>query len=506
MADFEVQLSDPSFIEPSAKEAAFGWKNNEIVVSRGAQESRVLKPDANGVCKWSSDNAEPWRLTDIRRQVQNVSSAWRLLDQAAFTPRVEAGTPVQAAVSARARLSQWTGLANFSKRVALAHKIDGQVPSAQQYESFMSKFCGGMDDLSLIATIGRRADGSVDLSPELAVFGHQVGKQAGTERRFVERALRNLIEACHALGIQIIAGYEVRDDEKKQTQGDFVSFITSPDSDMTDHANRIRDVLDTWGFDGVGFDIEVNGIGPSEKSDTMKNWFKQGKTIKDWVAARPTSSDPAAKKEQAAADNLQNLYRTLGQLLLPKKRFVSYATAAFVDAKSGKFEDGVYIFGHTRVQPLSLAAGQANVIARIMAYDEGVQAGGYKVSKTATAQDGLTKRHLQILQSITAAGIHPSTVQLGIKMESLKDLGMKSGHMTVAQAVERCAQLRRFRTGLITFSGSVSSPADEVAAFARYDKVLNESEFDRRHFRGVPFQAPHRWFFQVAPDNPTYWT
>lgn len=31
-----------------------------------------------------------------------------------------------------------------------------------------------------------------------------------------------------------------------------------------------------------------------------------------------------------------------------------------------------------------------------------------------------------------------------------------------------------------------------VAAFARYDKVLNESEFTRWHFLDVPFQAPHR--------------
>lgn len=492
MADFEVQFADAAFVEPSAQEAAFGWKHNEVVVFRGANESQVLQPDANGSCKWSSGTADPWSVADIRRRVLNVPYAWRMAGQSALIPKVEAGTPLRAILSARSRLSLWTGLANFTKRVAVAHNIEGQIPSAQQYESFMSKFCAGLDDISLIATISRRPDGSVDLSPELAVFGHAVGNKPGKERNFVELALKNLISASHSLGIQVTAGYEVRDDFGKQTQGNFVSFITSRNSDMTDHANRIRDVLDTWDFDGVGFDIEVNGIGPSEQSDTMKAWFKQGKTIKDWVVARPTSSDPAAKKEQAAADNIRILYHTLAQLLMTKKRFVSYATAAFVDAKSGKFDDGVYIFGHTRVQPIGLAAGRANVIARIMAYDEGFQAGGgKKTEKSAPAQDSLTKRHVQILKSITSAGIHPSTVQLGIKMESLKDFGMKSGHMTVTQAVERCADLRRFRTGLITFSGSNSSPADEVAAFARYDKVLNEAEFNRRHFLGVPFQAPH---------------
>lgn len=492
MADFEVQFTDPSFIEPSAKESAFGWKNSEVVVFRGADESQVLQPDSSGSCKWSSDKADSWSISDIRRRVQNVPYAWRMDGQSALIPKVEAGAPLRAVVSARARLSLWTGLANFTKRVAVFHKIDGKIPSAQQFEAFMSKFCGGMDDLSLIATISRRADGSVDLSPELAVFGHRVGKSASKDRAFVEQVLKNLISACHSQGIQVTAGYEVRDDYDKQTQGDFVSFITSRNSDMTDHATRIRDVLDNWSFDGVGFDIEVNGIGPSDQSDTMKAWFKQGKTIKDWVTARPTSSDPVAKKEQAAADNLQKLYQTLAQLLITKGRFVSYATAAFVDAKSGNFDDGVYIFGHTRVQPIGLAAGRANMIARIMAYDEGFQAGGgEKSGKPSTAQDSLTKRHVQILKSITSAGIHPSIVQLGIKMESLKDFGMKSGHMTVDQAVSRCADLRRFRTGLITFSGSNGSPADEVAAFARYDKALNESEFTRRHFLGVPFQAPH---------------
>lgn len=496
MADFEVQLTDPSFIEPSAKEAAFGWKHSEIVVFRGANESQVLQPDANGVCRWSSTGPDPWSVSDIRRRLRNVPYAWRMTGQAALIPKVDAGTPLRAVVSARSRLSLWTGLANFTKRVAVAHKIDGQIPSAQQFEAFMSKFCGGLDDLSLIATISRRADGSVDLSPELAVFGHKVGKSASKDRTFVEQVLKNLINACHSQGIQVTAGYEVRDDYDKQTQGDFVSFITSRNSDMTDHANRIRDVVDAWDFDGVGFDIEVNGMGPvfeaGSKNETVKAWLKSGKSIKDWVSARPTSSDPAAKKEQAAADNLQKLFQTLAQLLAVKKRFVSYATAAFVDAKSGKFDDGVYFFGHTRVQPLGLATGHPNIIARIMAYDEGIQAGGaVKTSKTAVPQDALSKRHQQILKSITAAGIHPSTVQLGIKMESLKDFGMKSGHMTVAQAVERCAELRRFRTGLITFSGSNSSPADEVAAFSRYDQALNESEFTRRHFLGVPFQAPH---------------
>ncbi|MBS0299390.1 MAG: hypothetical protein JSR32_05595 [Proteobacteria bacterium] len=492
MANFEVQFADPSFIEPSAQEAAFGWKSNEVVVFRGADESQVLQPDASGSCKWSSDKADPWSISDIRRRVQNVPYAWRMIGQAALIPKVDAGTPLRAVVSARSRLSLWTGLANFTKRVAVFHKIDGKIPSAQQYESFMSKHCGGLDDISLIATISRRPDGSVDLTPELAVFGHAVGKSPGKERSFVELALKNLIGASHSLGIQVTAGYEVRDDYSKQTQGDFVSFITSRNSDMTDHANRIRDVLDNWNFDGVGFDIEVNGIGPGEQSDTMKAWFKQGKTIKDWVVARPTSSDPAAKKEQAAADNLQKLYQTLAQLLITKGRFVSYATAAFVDAKSGNFDDGVYIFGHTRVQPIGLAAGRANMIARIMAYDEGFQAGGgKKTEKSSGRQDALTKRHVQILKSITSAGIHPSIVQLGIKMESLQDFGMKSGHMTVDQAVDRCTDLRRFRTGLITFSGSNSTPADEVAAFARYDKALNESEFTRRHFLGVPFQAPH---------------
>lgn len=492
MADFEVQFADSSFIEPSAQEAAFGWKNNEVVVFRGADESQVLQLDASGSCKWSSGTADPWSISDIRRRVQNVPYAWRMAGQAALIPKVDAGTPLRAVVSARSRLSLWTGLANFTKRVAVFHKIDGKIPSAQQYQAFMDKFCGGLDDISLIATISRRADGSVDLSPELAVFGHAVGKKTGKERSFVELALKNLIGASHALGIQVTAGYEVRDDYDKQTQGDFVSFITSRNSDMTDHANRIRDVLDAWDFDGVGFDIEVNGIGPGEQSDTMKAWFKQGKTIKDWVVARPTSSDPAAKKEQAAADNIRNLYQTLAQLLITKGRFVSYATAAFVDAKSGNFDDGVYIFGHTRVQPIGLTAGRANMIARIMAYDEGFQAGGGgKNGKSSAGQDSLTKRHVQILKSITGAGVHPSTVQLGVKMESLKDLGMKSGHMTVDQTADRCADLRRFRIGLITFSGSNSTPGDEVAAFARYDKALNESEFNRRHFLGVPFQAPH---------------
>lgn len=70
-------------------------------------------------------------------------------------------------------------------------------------------------------------------------------------------------------------------------------------------------------------------------------------------------------------------------------------------------------------------------------------------------------------------------------------IGWKSKRIKQRMDKGFSADLSRFRTGLITFSGSTSSPSDEVAAFARYDKVLNESEFNRRHFLGVPFQAPH---------------
>lgn len=293
--------------------------------------------------------------------------------------------------------------------------------------------------------------------------------------------MQNLVEACHSAGVQVTAGYEVRDDFEKQTQGSFIKFICSDSSNMDAHATRIRDLMKSMRFDGVGFDIEVNGIGP----------LKEGPEIEKWVRERSNSSDPAAKKENNAARNIQTLYHRLAEKLLPENCFVTYATGAFVNPISHKFEDGLYRFGHTRVQPIGLVRGHPNLIARIMAYDEGYQAG--------STNDSLAVRHKEILEGVTSGGIHPSGIQLGVKMVSLKDLGMKSGHMTVAQARERCRLLRNYRVGLVTFSGCARGlpgkeqnfPDDEVAAFAAYNTSLNENESEPDAYAGVPFQAPH---------------
>ena len=115
------------------------------------------------------------------------------------------------------------------------------------------------------------------------------------------------------------------------------------------------------------------------------------------------------------------------------------------------------------------------------------------------ANDSLAVRHKEILEGVTSGGIHPSGIQLGVKMVSLKDFGMKSGHMTVAQTRERCRLLRNYRVGLVTFSGCAQGvpdkeqnfPHDEVAGFAAYTTALNENESERDAYAGVPFQAPH---------------
>jgi len=57
--------------------------------------------------------------------------------------------------------------------------------------------------------------------------------------------------------------------------------------------------------------------------------------------------------------------------------------------------------------------------------------------------------------------------------------------------LERIAVLHRFRIELIIFSRNNSTLAAEVVVFACYDKTLNELEFNRLHFLGVPF-PPHR--------------
>jgi hypothetical protein len=489
MAKFSIQLCDPSFIAPEAMEQAFHWQDNEVVVFQGAQDSRTLPADANGRIAFNTDSDAPWHVADVRRRVRNFPYAWRMVDQTSPIPTLLPNVEFKATVSARARLSLWTGLAPFTKRVSDFHKLGATIPSAAQYEAFVSKHCAGMDDISLLATVARLPDGSVGLAPELAVFGQTVGEKDSAARKTVERALKNLVAGCHACGVQVNAGYEVRDDGSEHSKGSYVAFITSPDSDMVDHATRLSDFAAQWDFDGIGFDIEINGIGPSEKSDLMKAWFKKGKSIKDWVAERPSSSDPAARKEEAAARNIKLLYQTLAARLATRDRFVSYATAAFVSKETGALEDGVHLFGHIRVQPLNLAQGHPNLLARIMAYDEGPQA-GYGADGPGS-KDSLTQRHEQILKGVTGGGIHPSAIQLGIKMISLQKLGMKSGHMTVEQLKERCRQLRAYRTGMIAFSGSLATPADEVASFAAYDAILNDKEFRRTHFMGVPFQAPH---------------
>jgi hypothetical protein len=441
-----------------------------------AANSELLVPSVSGGASFSAPAEPPWRVAQVRRRVRNLPYAWRLVGQTRQIPEVRSGTTFDAVVSARSRLSHWSDLARFTKRVADAFKKPGEVPTAAQYQEFLARKCGGMDDFSLISTFAADSKGGVDLAPELGLFGKAVKDKSPASRKLIETALTNLISACHSVGIQVTAGYEVRDDGKGQTKGEFVKFITSSSSNMVDHATRLRDLTLAWKFDGVGFDIEINGIGP----------VKEGKDLDEWVKKRPSSSDPRAVAEENAARNIRTLYQKLADLLLVANGFVTYATGAFVDPQTGKLQDGVFRFGHTRVQPLGLVRGHPNLLARIMAYDEGFQAGASSQGKG----DSLENRHKQILEGVIGAGIHPSGIQLGVKMNSLKDFGMKSGHMTVQQVVDRCTVLRTYRTGLITFSGSSASPEDEVGAFAGYNTALNDGEFARDAF-GVPFQAPH---------------
>src|SRR6478736_3638587 len=209
----------------------------------------------------------------------------------------------------RLRLSVWVG----DVAAAIGRWTDIKTGKFQQDLTMVQNAKGVVDDVSAVSTIWMSKD-------------KKVTWKVDSSKQFIQKA----VDACHANGVQLLAGYAIADEGS--TIGGrsklFVDWVKNPVGPTPEqHADYIMDFLAPYKVDGVGFDLELNGL-KAEHAETMIRF-----------------------------------YHALADLMAPKFFIVTVATGI---GPGGK-EEG--ILGTFRAQPFRTAKGKANIIIRPMAYD-----------------------------------------------------------------------------------------------------------------------------------------
>jgi hypothetical protein len=220
--------------------------------------------------------------------------------------------------------------------------------------SRVQKAKGVLDDISLLTTIR---------------FG--MNKNVEWKIHTVKMVLQEAVDLCHANGIQLIGGYSLGEEGSMvSSRGKkFVEWLRNPYSPtFQQHAADIMEILwgkKDWGLDGVGFDVELNGLRASD------------------------------------ADNFCAFYGELAKLLAAKDKILTVATGVGI----GGADDERSLLGTFCAQPFRLALGHPNVIIRPMAYDNFV-----------LDDAGILKWHQDIVDyALVKVGLQPGQLQLGIK-------------------------------------------------------------------------------------------
>lgn len=297
----------------------------------------------------------------------------------------------------RLRVSVWVD----DVAAAIGRWIDIATGKFKQDLSMVQGAKGVVDDVSAVSTIW--------MSENSKTHKKEVTWKVDSSKQYIKKA----IEACHTNGIQLLVGYAIADEGSVSFGRSklFSDWVHNPkDPTPEEHAADIMEFLSPYKVDGIGFDLELNGL----QVDDAKTMIR--------------------------------FYHALADLLAAKNQILTVATGI---GQGGK-EDG--ILGTFRAQPFRLAKGKDNIIIRPMAYDM------FNLSDAEFLQF-----HKDIVDyGINKVGLKPGQLQLGlktIKNTPVKGYSPKGWTPTKctfdAQGVaDRCKTvLKPQNVGVITFAG-----------------------------------------------------
>ena len=373
---YQIRLDDDPAIKSQARESTYGWAGDRAEISLWTKVKRQV--ESGGAFDIPSDGSTHAIVNNVTRAGTHRSAViWRKVGDPLFVPG-EVGTLV---VSARLRMSVWAFTPPFAKSLV------GTGPKATQKDKDVVLDAdllallpqAGIDDLSLVHTIGWDQRDSGQSKPKPPRWKGFVPLGSADHR---EAYLRNLIDALHKIGVQVLVGFELvkptirrgqtlTDSEKtlKANAQDFADWLHNASaSEIEDYAHSIYAFFATKGLDidGIGFDFEFDELGDAQK------------------------------------DNLALLYQKTSDAMAHRNGIVSYANAPFL-------EDGAGSHGFMRVQPFSIAATELNLLARPMCFD------AVNSTKVADIEASIACALRSPQDSKPGgAGLHPSQVQFGI--------------------------------------------------------------------------------------------
>lgn len=290
---------------------------------------------------------------------------------------------------------------------------------------------GVLDDLTLLTTIHMSKDRGV------------AWKNDNIVPLFPEA-----LKLCHDAKIELHAGYTIADELSAVGSRSklFVDWISNPvNPTLKQHAEAIVKFL--WDdkkldFDGIGFDLELNGLRPAHRNAFIE------------------------------------FYGHLADLLKPRKKTLSIATGI---GDIGKEDQALGTFV---AQPFEIAKGHDNVIMRPMCYDV------FNFSDEKLEQ---WRAHVAAY-ALDTVGLKPSQFQLGLKTSNNSDIWTSKGLplppgwgprkccLDAAGVAAFCKKhLRPRNVGVITFAGFTDS--------ATIDAGLNPNG-PRAGTPGEPLQQP----------------
>lgn len=281
-------------------------------------------------------------------------------------PVIRSGETRRVKISTRARMSVWCFGSPF------LNDPHSYKPDKTQLDRIAA---ARIDDVSLVDTIcaaesnWAKDSTSVDVvwSDRLRPggLGPRDAKLAGVRDQYI----KDLVAELHARNAQLVLGYTIGNEgtQKPNPANDaycrgFTTWLKglTPDR-VRAHAEAIAAFVAKYDADGIGFDLEIDTLGPDQK------------------------------------DNLALLYREVSNALAPRNGIVSYATAPFTS--EGMVDTSPTLQG-ARTQPFSLARDIPNLIARPMCY----------------IQDPIAFATIErsVDYAMGAAGLDPSQIQYGI--------------------------------------------------------------------------------------------
>jgi hypothetical protein len=453
--------------------------------------------DAKGHCDIVSHSEDSDRA--VARFARSPGQHVTPVDWTVDDSKLKRGVEKKLEISTRVRLSTWSFGAPFDTGTQIDPAMIDLVKQS------------GIDDLSLVNTvlIDERSVFTVPLykhqpkaTPRLrwATWTPYVANSStwfapASDASRCESYCKMLITAMHAASVQVQAGFCLGSSKNALDEADlFVKFLNETNDEQIDKlAQAFRRFCETTGFDGVGFDLEINGLGPPK--DT-----------------RDTHAVALGDKRR---DNLARLIQQTANELAKIDCFVSYANAPFA-------QDGVGM-GGMQYQPYSLCVGTKNLIARPQCYakfSDGLDAivQGVECALRDPHDDqggGLRPSQLQMavhafsFDSLCATGTQGVKPAPGEKdpaklaayvEESPNDKSAKTA-LGIQDTKSLCEKLLRpHRVGLMAYNLDIDAKG-VLELCAHYDQILNGSRHPKR--LGQPLQVPRsERELKAAPDTP----